>query len=104
MGTHLWQLCTIAHLPLVLTQVYPTVCRHIRAMAGGGATGVATERGHLPVRWLMLVLLCVALLGSYYCYDNPTALLNNVGASQGWKASPPQNAAGLHPAPTPPHR
>jgi len=27
-----------------------------------------------PFRWLVLFLSCWAMLGSYYCYDNPTAL------------------------------
>lgn len=62
-------------------------------MAGGI---IPTERGHLPVRWLILFLLCMALIGSYYCklvnygklcihhlrvgtgYDNPSALQNQV--------------------------
>lgn len=26
------------------------------------------------IRWLMLVLSCFFLLGSYYCFDNPSVL------------------------------
>jgi hypothetical protein len=32
------------------------------------------------VRWAVLALQCVALIGSYYCYDNPTAIENPLKA------------------------
>ncbi len=35
-----------------------------------------TRLNQLPVRWAVLALQCVALIGSYYCYDNPTAIEN----------------------------
>ena len=31
------------------------------------------QKPQLAQRWLMLALLCSGLLGSYYCYDNPSA-------------------------------
>lgn len=27
-----------------------------------------------PLRWVILVLACVMLIGSYYCYDIPAAI------------------------------
>lgn len=27
-----------------------------------------------PLRWIILVLACVMLIGSYYCYDIPAAI------------------------------
>jgi MFS family permease len=35
-----------------------------------------TQKSQLGSRWLMLLLLCSGLLGSYYCYDNPSATQN----------------------------
>eukprot|EP01006_Ploeotia_vitrea_P006478 TRINITY_DN13244_c0_g1_i1.p1 TRINITY_DN13244_c0_g1~~TRINITY_DN13244_c0_g1_i1.p1 ORF type:complete len:521 (+),score=265.98 TRINITY_DN13244_c0_g1_i1:51-1565(+) len=32
------------------------------------------DRSASPVRWAVLALACLAMFGSYYCYDNPTAL------------------------------
>ena len=43
----------------------------------GDADG-PTKLNQLPIRWLMLALQCLALMGSYYCYDNPTAVENQV--------------------------
>eukprot|EP01138_Halocafeteria_seosinensis_P010257 gb/GECG01010475.1/.p1 GENE.gb/GECG01010475.1/~~gb/GECG01010475.1/.p1 ORF type:complete len:285 (+),score=11.79 gb/GECG01010475.1/:1-855(+) len=39
---------------------------------------IPVVRSQLKARWLMLFLLCMALIGSYYCYDNPTAIHNQV--------------------------
>jgi hypothetical protein len=47
-------------------------------MAGSDLSSLAQSRSDLPHRWLMLALLCTALIGSYYVYDNPTALENQV--------------------------
>lgn len=33
---------------------------------------LATQRSQLKDRWLMLFLLCMALVGSYYCYGTCT--------------------------------
>eukprot|EP00039_Didymoeca_costata_P016515 m.297845 g.297845 ORF g.297845 m.297845 type:complete len:690 (-) comp16404_c0_seq4:67-2136(-) len=33
-----------------------------------------TTRASLKVRWLVLVLSCLLMIGNYYCYDNPEAL------------------------------
>lgn len=43
-------------------------------------------RAQLGARWLMLFLLCMALIGSYYCYDNPTAIHNQVCVGYSWKS------------------
>lgn len=52
------------------------------------------HRNALRVRWLVLALLCMALVGSYYSYDNPTATEDSVsvasrrgvsGAPHGWR-------------------
>jgi len=32
------------------------------------------DRSKSPFRWFILFISCFALFGSYYCYDNPTAL------------------------------
>lgn len=39
------------------------------------------HRSDLTARWAILTLLCVGLLGSYYCYDIPTAINNQVRPS-----------------------
>ena len=36
--------------------------------------GTVVKRSQLGVRWLVLALTCILLGGSYYCYDNPSAL------------------------------
>ena len=44
--------------------------------AGGAAASMAMirEKGDSVLRWLVLALGCIALVGNYYCYDNPAAL------------------------------
>jgi MFS family permease len=37
-----------------------------------------TKRSELTARWSMLSLLCMTLVGSYYCYDNPAAIQNSL--------------------------
>ncbi|CAH0475668.1 unnamed protein product [Peronospora belbahrii] len=32
------------------------------------------EKSELRVRWLVLVLSCIVMIGNYYCFDNPSAL------------------------------
>lgn len=32
------------------------------------------EKCELRVRWLVLFLSCVLMIGNYYCFDNPAAL------------------------------
>lgn len=46
------------------------------AIEGGACSEPAlpTKRPHLTARWKILVLLCLGLIGSYYCYDIPTAI------------------------------
>eukprot|EP00937_MAST-01D_sp_MAST-1D-sp2_P005672 g5672.t1 len=39
-----------------------------------GGTPRSLERNQLRVRWLVLVLTCTLMIGNYYCYDNPSAL------------------------------
>ena len=36
------------------------------------------ERSTRPERWLILFLSCLLMSGSYYCYDNPAALINQL--------------------------
>eukprot|EP01138_Halocafeteria_seosinensis_P010253 gb/GECG01010471.1/.p1 GENE.gb/GECG01010471.1/~~gb/GECG01010471.1/.p1 ORF type:complete len:188 (+),score=21.94 gb/GECG01010471.1/:1-564(+) len=44
---------------------------------------IPVVRSQLKARWLMLFLLCMALIGSYYCYDNPTAIHNQLASWYG---------------------
>ena len=37
-----------------------------------------TKRPELSTRWLMLILLCSTLFASYWIYDNPAAIQNNL--------------------------
>ena len=32
------------------------------------------EKSELRVRWLVLFLSCLLMIGNYYCFDNPAAL------------------------------
>lgn len=32
------------------------------------------EKSELRVRWLVLLLSCLLMIGNYYCFDNPAAL------------------------------
>lgn len=32
------------------------------------------DKSELRVRWLVLFLSCVLMIGNYYCFDNPAAL------------------------------
>lgn len=32
------------------------------------------EKSQLRVRWLVLLLSCLLMIGNYYCFDNPSAL------------------------------
>lgn len=32
------------------------------------------EKSQQPVRWLVLLLSCLLMIGNYYCFDNPAAL------------------------------
>ncbi|GMH54858.1 hypothetical protein TrRE_jg6886, partial [Triparma retinervis] len=41
------------------------------------------ERSKLKVRWLVLVLACAMMIGNYYCYDNPAALINQLQTLMG---------------------
>eukprot|EP00520_Triparma_pacifica_P017792 CAMPEP_0118668346 /NCGR_PEP_ID=MMETSP0785-20121206/20294_1 /TAXON_ID=91992 /ORGANISM="Bolidomonas pacifica, Strain CCMP 1866" /LENGTH=588 /DNA_ID=CAMNT_0006562907 /DNA_START=19 /DNA_END=1785 /DNA_ORIENTATION=+ len=44
---------------------------------------MALERSKLKVRWLVLVLACAMMIGNYYCYDNPAALINQLQTLMG---------------------
>lgn len=35
------------------------------------------------LRWVVLVLACTAMIGNYYCYDNPSALKTSLEAFAG---------------------
>lgn len=41
-------------------------------------TDLKYEKSKLKVRWLMLSLTSMLMMGSYYCYDNPAALYKNL--------------------------
>ena len=43
-------------------------------------TDLKYEKSKLKVRWLMLSLTSMLMMGSYYCYDNPAALYKNLQA------------------------
>ena len=43
-------------------------------------------------RWIVLFLSCWAMFGSYYCYDNPTALNTQIQAKSGYNLSDTQYA------------
>jgi hypothetical protein len=32
------------------------------------------EKSRQPVRWMVLLLSCLLMIGNYYCFDNPAAL------------------------------
>ena len=51
-------------------------------LSPGGSihTDIKLEKSKLAVRWLMLALTSVLMMGSYYCYDNPAALYKNLQA------------------------
>jgi len=36
-----------------------------------------------PWRWIVLVLACLMLLGSYYCFDTPSALKTQIQSYMG---------------------
>ena len=40
----------------------------------------ALEKSKLTVRWLVLLLLSLLMIGNYYCYDNPSALYSQLAA------------------------
>ena len=39
---------------------------------------LVTEKSQLKSRWLVLFFLCIAMVGSYYSYDNPAALKTQI--------------------------
>ncbi|GMI15107.1 hypothetical protein TrLO_g4155 [Triparma laevis f. longispina] len=39
---------------------------------------MALQKSQLTVRWLVLVLACIMMIGNYYCFDNPAALHNSM--------------------------
>ncbi|GMI27444.1 hypothetical protein TrCOL_g3605 [Triparma columacea] len=41
------------------------------------------ERSTMRVRWLVLVLACAMMIGNYYCYDNPSALITQLKTTMG---------------------
>ncbi len=77
--------CCLCHFWVVLAcAVRPMAPWSLRAPSPspqqvGDAEG-PTRLNQLPVRWAVLALQCVALIGSYYCYDNPTAIENPLKA------------------------
>ena len=51
-------------------------------LSPGGSTHTteALEKSKLGVRWLVLLLLSLLMIGNYYCYDNPAALYSQLAA------------------------
>jgi len=45
-----------------------------------------TAKSQLTVRWIVLVLACVMMIGNYYCYDNPSALQSQMKSLMGSKS------------------
>ena len=43
-----------------------------------GHDGEPTERNQMRIRWFVLVLCCTGMIGNYYCYDNPSALKEQI--------------------------
>ncbi|GMH95609.1 hypothetical protein TrST_g6790 [Triparma strigata] len=39
---------------------------------------MASQKSQLTVRWLVLLLACIMMIGNYYCYDNPASLHNSM--------------------------
>jgi MFS family permease len=46
--------------------------------ARAGPDGQPTERNQMPIRWVILFLTCTLMIGNYYCYDNPSALKEQI--------------------------
>ncbi len=39
---------------------------------------IPIEKSRSPLRWPVLLLACIMLVGSYYCYDIPAALKTQI--------------------------
>jgi hypothetical protein len=39
---------------------------------------IVTEKCHSQWRWLILLLGCLMMIGSYYCFDIPAALITQI--------------------------
>ena len=40
----------------------------------------------MPIRWVVLMLACIMMIGNYYCYDNPSALQSQMKTLMGSKS------------------
>lgn len=47
-------------------------------MGSFNSDGAVRSKSQSPLRWLILVLACLMMIGNYYCYDNPAALKSQV--------------------------
>ena len=45
---------------------------------------MAADKPSSCLRWPILIMGCVMMIGSYYCYDNPAALSNVMMNETGW--------------------
>ena len=54
---------------------------YISALADGGK--VLTAKSQSNLRWPVLLLLCLLLIGQYYTYDEPAALKTQIGDYMG---------------------
>lgn len=48
-----------------------------------GAPPVIHEKCQSPWRWVVLLLGCLMMVGSYYCFDIPAALKTQIGDYMG---------------------
>lgn len=47
-------------------------------MGSFNSDGAVRSKSQSPLRWLILVLACLMMIGNYYCYDNPAALKSQI--------------------------
>jgi hypothetical protein len=43
-----------------------------------GESTVVKSKAESPMRWAILVLTCLIMIGNYYSYDNPAALKTQI--------------------------
>ena len=60
----------------------------------GTEVDTPTLKPQLLARWWMLALLCTGLLGSYYCYDNPSATITAMQTAFGGNSTSADDDSG----------
>lgn len=101
LGSHVGVWLTPAPLrhrlvPFLLGASAPPPLSPIPTLPQSGDPNGPTRLNQLPVRWAVLALQCVALIGSYYCYDNPTAIQNPLMAHFHVNTTDPADKAAAH--------